>query len=74
MTIKEAKDELLNTMNSINKDKLSLPDLRLYAETLKVISEIQTKSYGEYMAEMMGSAVGGFGMRQATVSEMRGDA
>ena len=47
------KNKLLETLDSIDKDKLSLMGLRLYADILKTASEIQTKSYAETMAEMM---------------------
>lgn len=53
MDVSILKDKLLMTMDSIDKDKLSLMDLRLYADILKTVSEIQTKSYAETMAEMM---------------------
>lgn len=74
MTVKEARDELLETMHSINKDKLSLSDLRQYAETLKVVSEIQTKTYSECMADMIGFATSGFGSKPVTISDVKGDA
>lgn len=74
MTVKDARDELLKTINSIDKDKLSLADLRLYAETLKIASEIQVKSYSECLSEVMGGMAGGFNSRPATISDMKGDA
>lgn len=48
------KNKLMETLDSIDKDKLSLMDLRLYADILKTVSEIQTKSCAEVMAETMG--------------------
>lgn len=53
MDVNTLKEKLLATMDSIDKDKLSLMDLRLYVDILKTVSEIQTKSYAETMAEMM---------------------
>lgn len=53
MDINTLKEDLLNTLNGIDKNKLSLMDLRLYVDVLKAASEIQTKSYAETMAEMM---------------------
>ena len=47
MTVEQVKSDLIQTLSSIDKEKLSLPDLRLYAETLKIASEIQGKSYAE---------------------------
>lgn len=72
MDIKEAREELLLTLESIDKDKLSLPDLKLYADTLKTVSEIQVKSYSEYLAETMNSALC-CGYKSPTVGEMKGD-
>lgn len=72
MNIEQAKKDLIKTMESIDKEKLSLADLRLYAETLKVVSEIQTKSFSDMISESM-SAVSGFGMnyKAPTVGDMK---
>ena len=53
MDVEILKNKLMETLDSIDKDKLSLMDLRMYADILKTVSEIQTKSYAEAMAEMM---------------------
>ena len=59
-------------MESIDKDKLSLMELKSYAETLKVVSEIQAKSYAEMLAESMSNVSMGFGGSKApTVAEMK---
>lgn len=72
MNIEEAKKNLLKTMESIDKDKLSLMELKLYAETLKVVSEIQAKSYAEMFAESMSNVSMGFaGSKAPTVAEMK---
>ena len=70
MEIEKAKSDLIQTLSSIDKEKLSLPDLKLYAETLKIVSEIQAKSYAEIMAETFakGSALG---YKPMTVSELK---
>ena len=34
MNVEQAKKNLLNTLDSIDRDKLSLPDLKLYALSL----------------------------------------
>lgn len=69
MTVEQAKSDLIQTLSSIDKEKLSLPDLRLYAETLKIASEIQGKSYAEMMAETL--SLGAFGQKPATVSDLK---
>lgn len=68
MTISEAKENLLATLESMDKEKFSLCDLQAYANILKTISEIQTKSYIECLGETF---AGGFGMKAATVSELK---
>lgn len=72
MNIEQAKKNLINTLESIDRDKLSLPDLKLYAEILKTISEIQTKSCTEFFAEAMSAATSSFGSYKApAISEMK---
>lgn len=72
MDIKEARDNLLKVMDSINKDKLSLHELKTYAEILKTASEIQVKSFSDYM-ETINSSLGLACPKSATVGEMKGD-
>lgn len=54
MDVTTLKNKLLETLDGIDKDKLSLMDLQLYANILRTASEIQDKSYAETMAEMVG--------------------
>ena len=70
MTIEQAKSELIATLESMDKNKLSLPDLQMYANILKTVSEIQAKSYAECLAETL-AAGGGFGMKLSTVSDLK---
>ena len=69
-TTENLKNELLDTIGSIDKNKLSLLDLKMYADILKTVSEIQEKSYFDTMAEVMS---GGFGLNHAptTVSDLK---
>lgn len=71
MNIEQAKADLIETLESIDKGKLSLPDLKLYAEVLKIVSDIQEKSYYEIMKETL-SGFGGAPYKPATISEMKG--
>lgn len=71
MDIKEVRDNLLDTLTDIDKDKLSLPELKLYAEILKTISEVQVKSFSEYIADMQSGMACTFNAPK--VSEMKGD-
>lgn len=70
MSIEEVKNDLLQTLHSIDKDKLSIFDLKVYAETVKIASEIQAKSYAEALAETLALG-GGFGKASATVSDLK---
>lgn len=70
MSIEQIKKDLLQTLHSINKNKLSIYDLKVYAETVKLASEIQTKSYAESLAETLALG-GGFGKVSATVSDLK---
>lgn len=74
MEIKEARDALLKVMDSIDKDKLSLYDLKTYVEILKTASEIQVKSFFDYMKDFnstFNSSLCSF--PKTTISEMKGD-
>ena len=71
MDIKQARDNLLAVLDGINKDKLDISGLKTYAETLKVVSEIQVKNYQEYLSEMM-SGFNACAYKPATVSELKG--
>lgn len=71
MDLEHAKNELISTLESMDKNKLSLPDLQLYANILKTLSEIQTKSYTECLAETFAAVGGGFGMKPSTVSDLK---
>lgn len=73
MDVEQAKKDLLDTMASIDKDKLSLPELKLYAETLKIVADIQSKSYIEYLASLTTSGFGSTN-KPATISDMKGGA
>ncbi|MDE7398986.1 MAG: hypothetical protein K2N06_05595 [Oscillospiraceae bacterium] len=71
MDIKQARDNLLAVIDGIDKDKLDIAGLKTYAETLKVVSEIQVKSYQEYLSEMV-SGFNTCAYKPATVSELKG--
>lgn len=54
MDVETLKNKLIDTLDGIDKDKLTLMDLKMYADILKTVSEIQAKSYAEALAEMLG--------------------
>lgn len=69
MTIDEMKNDLLKTLDSMDKNKLSLHELRTYAEVLKTVSDIQGKSYIDYLTQTMSGV--GFGYKAPTVSDLK---
>lgn len=73
MNIKEAKSNLLDVLENIDKNKLSLTDLKLYADILKTVSEIHIKSYEDYIAETMSGVANCFGYKPVTVSELKSE-
>ena len=68
MTIEQAKNNLIETLESMDKNKLSLGDLQMYANILKTISEIEAKSYVESLAEIFS---GNMGYKASTVSDLK---
>lgn len=72
MNIEHIKNDLLRTLDSINKDKLSLYDLKTYAEIVKTVSEINTKDYMDKLVDAMSSVSTGFnGPKAPTVADMK---
>lgn len=55
--IEKLKKDLSRTLDEIDKEKLSLPDLKLYAEIVKTVSEIQSKSYLEQMTMALSGGI-----------------
>ncbi len=74
MEIKEARDALLKIMDGIDKEKLSLYDLKTYAETLKIVSDIQIKSFSDYMKDFTSTFNNNLGYKVPTIADMKGDA
>lgn len=70
MNIATAKENILKTLESIDKDKLSLLDLKTYAEILRIVSDIQEKSYLDTITNLL-SNTGGFGMSIPSASELK---
>lgn len=72
MNIEQIKSDLLETLGSINKDKLSLYDLKTYAEIVKIISETNNKDYMDKLVESMSTVSSGFnGPKVPIVADMK---
>lgn len=53
MGTENLKHELLEILESIDKEELNLCDLKEYAEIVKVVSEIKGRDYMEIVASMI---------------------
>lgn len=53
-TIKTAKEHLIEVLESLDKSKMSLNDLMMYAQVLKVTADIQTSDFNDVMAQALG--------------------
>lgn len=72
ITIKELKQELINTIQKIDKDKITVSDLKILAETVGVLSAIR-ENQTDYMDVLMKMSSAGFGYKPTTVSDLKGD-
>lgn len=72
ITINDLKQELMDTINKIDKDKITVSDLKILAETVSVLSTIK-ENQTDYMDFLMKMSSGGFGYKPTTVSDLKGD-
>lgn len=72
ITINDLKQELMDTINKIDKDKITVSDLKILAETVSVLSTIK-ENQTDYMDFLMKMYSGGFGYKPTTVSDLKGD-
>lgn len=70
MTVEQVKQSVLETLDGVDKDKLNLNELALYAQILKTVSEIQGKDYLERLTETMANGFA-FGGKPPVVSELK---
>lgn len=71
ITITDLKQELMDTIKGIDKDKITISDMKILAETIGVLSnikEIQT----DYMDVLMKMTSSWFGYKPTTVSDLKG--
>lgn len=71
ITIKELKQELMDTIEKIDKDKVTVSDLKIIAETIGVLSTIK-ENQTDYMDVFMKMSSMGFGYKPTTVSDLKG--
>ena len=71
ITITELKQELMDTIEKIDKEKVTISDLKTLAETVGVLSAIK-ENQTDYMDVLMKMSSTGFGYKPTTVSDLKG--
>lgn len=71
ITITELKQELMDTIEKIDKEKVTISDLKTLAETVGVLSTIK-ENQTDYMDVLMKMSTSGFGYKPTTVSDLKG--
>lgn len=71
ITITELKQELMDTIEKIDKEKVTISDLKTLAETVGVLSTIK-ENQTDYMDVLMKMSSGVFGYKPTTVSDLKG--
>ena len=71
ITINELKQELMDTIKKIDKEKVTISDLKTLAETVGVLSTIK-ENQTDYMDVLMKMSSTGFGYKPTTVSDLKG--
>ena len=71
ITIKDLKQDLMDTIDKIDKEKVTISDLKTLAETVGVLSTIK-ENQTDYMDVLMKMSSGGFGYKPTTVSDLKG--
>ena len=72
ITTNELKQELMDTIKKIDKDKITITDMKIIAETISVLSTIK-ETQTDYMDILLKMSSNGFGYKPITVSDLRGD-
>ena len=71
ITIKDLKQDLMDTIDKIDKEKVTISDLKTLAETVGVLSTIK-ENQTDYMDVLMKMYTSGFGYKPTTVSDLKG--
>lgn len=69
-TIVDVKTKLVNAVYEIDTGKLTLMDLKLLADTVSVISNINDNPF-DFMKALSEIQGNGFGMKSAKISELK---
>ena len=71
ITIKDLKQDLMDTIDKIDKEKVTISELKTLAETVGVLSTIK-ENQTDYMDVLMKMSTSGFGYKPTTVSDLKG--
>ena len=71
ITIKDLKQDLMDTIDKIDKEKVTISDLKTLAETVGVLSTIK-ENQTDYMDVLMKMSSTGFGYKPTTVYDLKG--
>lgn len=72
ITIKDLKQELMETIKKIDKNKVTVSDLKILSETVNILSTIKENQV-DYMDYFMKASSASFGYKPTTVSDLKGD-
>jgi len=70
-SIENVKNSLIDTLSSIDLDKLSIYDLKIYAEIMKITAETKENDYFESLVEKFSSVSTTSMPGHKTISEMK---
>ncbi len=73
MEVQDIKNGILDTLDSIDMDKLSICDLKTYAEILKIVSDTRTDDLEAFWKKAMDTINTSSGYKYPTISEMKGE-
>lgn len=71
ITIKDLKQDLMDTIAKIDKEKVTISDLKTLSETVGVLSTIK-ENQTDYMDVLMKMSTNCFGYKPTTVSDLKG--
>lgn len=71
-SIKDLKQELIDTIANIDKGKVTIPDLKTLSEAVSILSTIKDEPV-DYMDMWLKMSAGGFGFKPTTVSDLKED-
>lgn len=52
MTVSEVKSNLLDAMDAMDKSRMNVYDLKMYADVLRTVADISDKTYADCIADL----------------------